>query len=132
MRYVERPGKPVVRHGRRIEINTIELPTAPGRRQKRASTEETFARIPHERGMKLYKHINRAAWVILLELDRLIFKSFGHNPVLLGNQNLKAVGINRKTKWTALRELQTAGVITVEQQGQGAALVTHHWYPIKP
>ena len=32
---------------------------------KRARSEETFARIPHDRGLRLYKKIDAAAWVIL-------------------------------------------------------------------
>jgi hypothetical protein len=82
--------------------------------------------------MKLYGRIDGAAWIILLELDRLIFKSFGQNPVRLTNQNLAAVGMPRNTKSKALRQLQDANVITVVRDGQAAALVTHLWHPIKP
>jgi hypothetical protein len=120
----------VIRHGRRIEIETI-TPTAPPH-HKRVRAKETFARIPHELGMKLYGRIDGAAWIILLELDRLIFKSYGQNPVHLTNQNLAVVGMPRNTKSKALRQLQDAGVITVVQDGQAAALVTHLWHPIKP
>ena len=67
----------VVRQGKRIKVGTIG--TAVPARRKRAPAKETFARIPHERGMELYGRIGGAAWVILLELDRLIFKSFGRN-----------------------------------------------------
>jgi hypothetical protein len=82
--------------------------------------------------MKLYKRIDGAAWVVLLELDRLIFKAYGRNPVRLANQGLAAVGMIRSTKLRALRQLQDAGVITVVQDGQCAPLVTHHWHPLKP
>jgi DNA-binding transcriptional ArsR family regulator len=120
----------VVRQGRRIEVDTDDT-IAPARR-KRARTKETFARIPHESGMKLYGRIDGAAWIILLELDRLIYKSYGQNPVRLTNQNLAAVGMPRNTKSKALRQLEDAGVITVVQDGQAAALVTHLWHPAKP
>jgi hypothetical protein len=96
-----------------------------------ARVTETFARLPHKRGMELYEHIGGAAWVILLELDRLIFKSFGRNPVRLANHNLEAVGISRNAKSKALRQLQDAGVIKVDQQGREAAVVTHLWHPLK-
>jgi hypothetical protein len=69
----------VVRQGKRIEVETIE--TAVPAPRRRTPTRETFARIPHKRGMELYGRIHGAAWIILLELDRLIFKSFGRNPV---------------------------------------------------
>ena len=121
----------VIRHGRRIKVETI-TPAAPARQRKRARSRETFARIPHERGMKLYGRIDGAAWVILLELDRLMFKSFGGNPVRLTNQNLTIVGVSRDAKRKALRQLKDAGVITVVQQGREAPLVTHLWHPMKP
>jgi hypothetical protein len=119
----------VVRQGKRIEVETIG--TAVPARRKRAPAKETFARIPHKRGMELYEHIGGAAWVILLELDRLIFKSFGRNPIRLANHNLDAVGVSRNAKSKALRQLQDAGVITVDQQGREAAMVTHLWHPPK-
>jgi hypothetical protein len=121
----------VVRHGRRIEVETLDTGAAPARR-KRAPAKETFARIPHDRGMKLYGQVGGAPWIILLELDRLIFKSFGRNPVRLANQNLKAAGMSRTAKRKALRQLQDAEVITVVRQGREAVLVTHHWHPLKP
>jgi hypothetical protein len=119
----------VVRQGKRIEVETIE--TAVPAPRKRARTGETFARIPHRRGLELYGRIHGAAWIILLELDRLIFKSFGRNPVRLANHNLEAIGVSRNAKLKALRELQDAGVITVNQQGREAAMVTHLWHPLK-
>jgi DNA-binding transcriptional ArsR family regulator len=81
--------------------------------------------------MELYGRIHGAAWIILLELDRLIFKSFGRNPVRLANHNLEAVGVSRNAKSKALRQLRDAGVITVNQQGREAAMVTHLWHPLK-
>jgi hypothetical protein len=51
--------------------------------------------------------------------------------VRLTNQALKAVGMSRNAKWKALHQLQDAKVIRVAQQGQDAALVTHHWHPPK-
>jgi hypothetical protein len=97
---------------------------------RRARTTETFARIPHQRGLQLYRHIGGAAWVVLIELDRLIFKAGGRNPIRLTNQNLQAIGMPRSTKAKALRQLQDAGVITVQLQGREAVLVTHLWHPV--
>ena len=97
---------------------------------RRARTTETFARIPHQRGLQLYGHIDGAAWVVLIELDRLIFKAGGRNPIRLTNQNLQAIGMSRSTKAKALRQLQDAGVITVQLQGREAVLVTHLWHPV--
>ena len=120
----------VYAHGKRVEV-LDGTPPLRGRR-KRAPNGETFAKIPHERALKLYGYVSAAALIILFELDRLIFKSFGQNPVRLSNHKLAAIGMVRSTKLKALRQLQGAGVITVVRDGHEAPLVTHHWYPTKP
>jgi hypothetical protein len=91
----------VVRHGKQIEVETLET-AAPRARRKRAPAGETFALIPHDRGMRLYGQISGAAWIILLELDRLIFKAYGRNPVRLANQNLEAAGMSRNASITVV------------------------------
>jgi hypothetical protein len=97
---------------------------------KRARSEETFARIPHDRGLRLYKKIDAAAWVILIELDRLILTSKGQNPIPLTNQRLYDIGMSRNAKFKALRQLEQAGVIKVVRQERGTVLVTHLWFEI--
>jgi hypothetical protein len=124
-------GRYVVRQGRRIEVETLEI-AAPPTRRKRVRIEETFARIPHKRGIALHGRISASAWIVLLELDRLIFESYGCNPVRLTNQALEAVGMSRSTKLKALRQLEEVGVVTVVQDGHEASIVTHLWHPLKP
>ena len=51
----------------------------PGSRRRPRLTE-TFARIPHDRALALYRHIGGAAWVLLFELDRLILKGPRQKP----------------------------------------------------
>jgi hypothetical protein len=121
----------VVRHGRRIEVETLETGGAPVRR-KRAPAKTTFAKIPHDAGVALFGRIDGAAWAILIELDRLIFKAYGRNPVRLANSSLEAAGMPRNSKWKALRQLEDAGVIAVARNGREAPLVTHLWHPLKP
>ena len=98
-----------------------------GKRAGRRPTKEHFARIPYKRGLALYG-ISGAAWTLLVALDQQIFKTH-KNPVSLPNQVLKAIGMGRSTKQRALRRLEDAGVITVEQDGHKATIVTHHWFP---
>jgi hypothetical protein len=102
---------------------------------RRTRIKETFARIPHDRGLELYRRIGSAAWVILIELDRLILKGRGRNPVRLTNQNLRAIGLTQGNKARALKQLEKAGVVTVERNSQGgrgkAPLVTHRWFPVR-
>jgi hypothetical protein len=104
--------------------------TAGGRRGR---GDETFARVYHDRALKLFGHItSAAAWVVLIELDRIILTSKARNPVPLDHGRLYAVGMTRSTIYRALRQLQKANVIRVERWAQNAmdgTLVTHLWYP---
>jgi hypothetical protein len=92
---------------------------------------ETFARIPHDRALALYRHIGGPAWLLLIELDRLILAGRGRNPVKLTNKRLASIGVTHHTRARALRQLEAAGVITVEYQGPGQSpLVRHLWFPV--
>lgn len=107
-------------------------PKPPRGSPRRSRLTETFARIPHTKGLALHQHdIGSVGWTILLELDRLIFEARGRNPVSLTNHNLRRYGIDRAGKWRALRKLETAGVIAIEQRGREAPLITHLWFPIE-
>jgi hypothetical protein len=98
---------------------------APLRRER---TTETFARIPHDRAFDLRK-ISGTAWLVLIELDRLLLKARGQNPVLLWSKELRAAGVTNQTRARALRQLQAAGVINIETRGRGLSpWVTHLWY----
>jgi hypothetical protein len=101
---------------------------APLRRQR---IIETFARIPHDKALELYRHkIDRAAWLVLIELDRLVLKARGKNPVRFWSPRLRAVGVTQRTRTRALHQLEAAGVIKVEQRGKGLCpWVAHLWYP---
>jgi hypothetical protein len=109
-----------------IEVETgpaAERPPPQKVRRPRTSTAApTWARIPHERALQLHGRIDGAAWIVLIELDRLIFKT-GQNPVRLPNKKLRAVGMSRTGKAKALRQLQSAGVVTYKQDGNEAPLV---------
>jgi hypothetical protein len=104
--------------------------TTPPERRTRAT--ETFARIPHDKALALHKYrLSSAAWVVLIELDRLILKRRGQNPVRFASTRLRAVGIQRIFRVRALRQLASAGVVRVMHRGRGLSpLVTHLWYPI--
>ena len=100
---------------------------------RRARAAETFARIPHDKGLVLCRlKIGWAAWAILIELDRLILKARGQNPVPLWSSRLRVAGVVEQTRARALRQLEMAGVIKIEKRGQGLSpWVTHFWYPIQ-
>jgi hypothetical protein len=99
---------------------------------RRSKLKETFARIPHDRVQALANHgISGAAWVILIELDRLILKGRGRNPVRLTNHKLKPAGVLPDAKTRALSQLEAAGVIRVlHRGGHGQSpLILHRWFP---
>ena len=82
-----------------LRAQAPSLQPPPKRREK---IDETFARIPHDRGLGLYGKIDAAAWIVLIELDRLVLKGRGLNPVVLGNDNLKKIGMTAKVQRHAL------------------------------
>ena len=99
----------------------------------RPRTTETFARVPHDKALALYEHrLSSAAWVVLIELDRLILKRRGQNPVRFDSVRLATVGIEGVTRMRALRQLADAGVVRVTSRGVGLSpWVTHLWYPVR-
>jgi hypothetical protein len=69
---------------------------------------------------------------VLIELDRIILKRRGQNPVRLYSSRLKEVGIHDRTRQRALRQLAAAGVIKIKYRDRGLApLVAHLWYPLQ-
>jgi hypothetical protein len=98
---------------------------------RRARSKETFARIPHDKALALCEHkLSYAAWAVLIELDRIILKGRGQNPVRMWSPRLRAVGIGRYVRMRALRELEAAGVIIVRRKAKGLSpWVFHTWYP---
>jgi hypothetical protein len=99
--------------------------------QRRQPETETFARIPHDRGLELYRRrrISGPAWAVLIELDRMILTQRGKNLVFFWSPRLWAAGLVRGVRARALRQLAAAGVIEVEWRKKGLSpLVRHLWY----
>ena len=115
--------------GRHVEVETVDTGVKPSeaRQRRRASLAKTWAKIPHHRGIELAKRIRDPAMVVLLVLEHLIHGAKS-NRVKLTNDLLKQYGITRPAKARGLRQLAKAGVITVEQDGKAAPVVTHLWY----
>jgi hypothetical protein len=111
-----------------IDFLTREKKGMPSSRRERIT--EFFARIPHDRARDLGRcRISGAAWVLLIEIDRLIFEGHGRNPIRFTHQNWQAAGLSRRKIRRALQQLEKAGVISVDQRPGQAPLVTHHWFP---
>jgi hypothetical protein len=101
--------------------------------QRRPKATETFARIPHDKALELTRYrINGAAWAVLIELDRLILKHRGRNPVRLESSRLRSVGVVGRMRTRALRQLEAASVIRVAWRKSGLSpWVLHLWYPVQ-
>jgi hypothetical protein len=98
--------------------------------QRRAPLTETFARIPHDKALALYRQVGGTVWVLLFELDRLILKAGGQNPIPLSSKRLRAIGLTEGNRMRALRQLEIAGVILIKRRGRGhSPWVFHTWYP---
>jgi hypothetical protein len=117
------------------DLDSLRIQNAvpPQLHQRRKRTVETFARIPHDRALALYGHrISGAAWVVLIELDRLILRAGGKNPVKFSSPRLRALGLTHRLRAKALRQLETAGVIKMRQRGPGLSpWVAHLWYELR-
>jgi hypothetical protein len=99
---------------------------------RRERETETFARFPHDRALKLYRHIGGVPWAALIELDRMIIAKRGENPVVFWSPRLRHLGLTSQIRTRALQQLEAAGVVKVERRGRGLAhLVTHLWYPLQ-
>ena len=99
--------------------------------QRRQRSIETFARIPHDRARELYRHIGGPAWILLVELDRLVLDGRGRNPVKLTPTTRAVIGLSRWKLNHGLGLLETSGAITVERHRGRSPLITHLWYPVQ-
>jgi GTP-sensing pleiotropic transcriptional regulator CodY len=109
------------------DLDTLQQ-VASSPRSKRMRTAETFARIPHNRAVVM-RDIGGIGWLLLVEIDRLILKARGRNPVRLTNHCIRELGISRQSKQYYLRQLESAGVIKVQSEARKGTLVTHLWFP---
>jgi hypothetical protein len=108
---------------------TPEVKKATPHRRPRAET--TFVRLPYQQITQLYGCLSVAAFHVMVELDHQHFKNRGKNPLKLTNQtNLATAGMRRNTKVKALRELQDAGLVILQKEGNGAFVVTISWHPV--
>lgn len=118
----------MTRQGRRLEVETL-MPATPVRR-KVAKLTETWAQIPHHRGLELAEKTGSSVLAVLLALESTIYKERS-NRVEFTNDLLRLYRITRQAKIRGLRQLTDAGVISVEWRGLKSPIVTHHWYTTK-
>jgi hypothetical protein len=59
--------------------------------------------------------------MVLIELDRIILKHRGRNPIEFASGRLRQIGLTHHTRMRALQQLAAADVIKIEQRGAGFA-----------
>src|SRR5262249_46047299 len=85
---------------------------APGSQLRRKKKAEYFVMLPYERILRAAGGARLGVLAVLMELAYREFKRH-KNPVQLPSAELEAVGIDRKAKQRALRQLEKAGLVEV-------------------
>jgi hypothetical protein len=118
MSYVERPGKTVFRHGKRIK--TIELVSSSSS-SRRVKPNDLFTRSyrSHTALLRSAK-VSAAVWNIYDELSWRDYTSKGR-PFKLSNYIL---GTSHDSKTRALKKLEALGIIKVERPPRKTPLIT--------
>jgi hypothetical protein len=111
----------IVRHGKRIEVKDLELPTS-ARRSRRA-IQDSFARVPLVWAADVAKATNTPGYLVLTLLVYLAWKAKS-STLVLSNDCLRQFGVDRKAKYRALTRLEKVGVISVRQDPGKATVVT--------
>ena len=108
----------VVRHGRRIAVETIETGVIPRRRRT-----DLFVKVPLSWIEQATQATKTPKALVCIWLLHLAWKTKSHT-FALPNSGLRKRGVNRLTKYRVLRELEIAGLITVERHSRRTPLVT--------
>lgn len=100
-----------------------ELPRKLKRRAKRVE----FVMLPYAQMMRVAGQVRSfAALAVMVELGYQVFKTH-KREVVLSNTMLRSVGISRKAKIHALRQLEAAGVVAVDWEARKSPRVTVLW-----
>ena len=99
---------------------------APKRKaQRRQLSTVKFARIPHDVARQLFRRrITGAAWLLLVEIDRLDLEKGRERSIRLTRGELEGSGLSPGQVKRGLRQLEGAGVITVTHKSGNSPVVT--------
>jgi hypothetical protein len=110
----------VFRHGRRIEVETINGRIAP---PKRKNHQPAFVKYP-ARWRTALRGASGLTFQLAVELLFLQFKN-RKQPVRLSNQILARLGLKSRTvKWRAMVDLEARQVIRIDRQRGKSPLIT--------
>jgi hypothetical protein len=113
MSYVERPGKPVFRHGKRIETIELVPPASPIRRKRRRKAFEVkFVKVPVQWIKTLWQTKNPGTWRLAMVILAEDFKrKHLGGEIVLSSQ---VTQMPDTTRIRAARELVSLGLIQLE------------------
>jgi hypothetical protein len=112
----------VIRHGRRIEIETLNTGIKP-----KAIKRKKFAVVPltNDWGYRAMTVAGRGAAIVVHAL--YVQKSTGRGDVPITPAVLQRCGISQKRRWITINQLVKAGLATVRYRGskfRGSPLLT--------
>jgi hypothetical protein len=97
------------------------------RKLKRRARRVEFVMLPYAQTMRVAGRVKSfAALAVMVELAYQVFKNH-KSEVVLSNAMLRSVGISRKTKLLALRQLEAAGAVKVDWEARKSPRVTVLW-----
>jgi len=116
----------VLRHGRHIEVKTLDTGIAPKTRRR----SDAFAQVPLALAAAMAKATeNQRAMVLIV----LIYEAWRANgkPFKLSNEILAPYGVTRYVKYRALLQLEKAGIIRVAwKSGRAPVIKLQHPIPV--
>jgi hypothetical protein len=107
------------RHGKRFAVKTI-LP--PGQ-QPRRKRKDTFVQVPLAQAAAIAKATKTTKAMVWLAVLYEVWANKGR-PFVLSNQKLAGYGVSRYKKCRVLADMVRAELITLQQNGKGAPVVT--------
>jgi hypothetical protein len=110
----------VLRHGRRIKVETLD--TGPSKKIRR-KRQDTFAMVPLQWIVKASAAAESPSTVVLVWLLYRFWQCTGLQ-FDIPNAALADMGVSRKVKYRILRQLEKAGLITVKWRPRKSPLVT--------
>jgi hypothetical protein len=79
--------------------------------------------MPLDKAASMFRAMNQPKAMVATVLHYQAWRAKG-KPFTLSNKLLAKYGVHRQTKYRALAELETAGLIRVERRGSCAPVVT--------
>ena len=106
----------ITRHGKRIEIDTLDFDPPAGRKNKRAE----FVAVELDWVADMAETVGCPCATVLVVMRYLAWKARSQT-FAFSNTLLTRLGIDRRTKYDVLENLKAAGKIKVERRGSGRA-----------